>query len=588
MKHNNKITFILFIILLTLFISCENIFEPEDENLGTMERIYENPAFAEGLLMTAYAKLPTNGFVFNDIATDDAVSNNISNPYLKMATGQWSAYFNPVGLWNNCISAIFYLNKFISVIDTVTWKWTESELNRLYKIRLKGEAYALRGVFEYYLLVTIGGVGNNGELLGIPLYGEFIEPDGFFNIPRASFTQSVNQIYADYDKALEYLTMDDYGDITSLSELPEGLKNISSVANYNLVFGKDIIHRISGKTIKALKARVALLEASPAFSTEDVALWEKTANYAALVLDKIGGVSGLDPNGHQFYKANLVDAIDISKGKDQKEAIWRNARGGSLSLESRVFPPSLYGKGDVNPTQNLVDAFPMVNGFPINDPQSLYNPTKPYENRDPRLSLYILYNNSVLRGENIKTEAGGGINAKDSIPQSTRTGYYLRKLVREDVNLNPVGPSAKDHYNMHMRYTELFLIYAEAANEAWGPEGTGAHTYSSKDVLRAIRKRGGIKQPDLYLNSISSKEEMRKLIRNERRIELCFEGFRFWDLRRWKEDLTNPAKGVNINGNNYTVVQVEDRKYDNSYMTYGPLPETELLKYDALIQNRGW
>jgi len=349
-----------------------------------------------------------------------------------------------------------------------------------------------------------------------------------------------------------------------------------------------MIHRISGKTVKALKARVALLEASPAFSTEDVALWEKTANYAALVLDKIGGISGLDPNGHQFYKANLVDAIDISKGKDQKEAIWRNARGASLSLESRVFPPSLYGKGDVNPTQNLVDAFPMVNGFPINDPQSLYNPAKPYENRDPRLSLYILFNNSVLKGEIIKTEAGGGINAKDSIPQSTRTGYYLRKLVREDVNLNPVGSSAKDHYNMHMRYTELFLIYAEAANEAWGPEGTGAHAYSSKDVLRAIRKRGGIKQPDLYLNSISSKEEMRKLIRNERRIELCFEGFRFWDLRRWKEDLTNPAKGVNINGNNYTVVQVEDRKYDNSYMIYGPLPDTEVLKYNALIQNKGW
>ncbi len=81
---------------------------------------------------------------------------------------------------------------------------------------------------------------------------------------------------------------------------------------------------------------------------------------------------------------------------------------------------------------------------------------------------------------------------------------------------------------------------------------------------------------------------MRKLIRNERRIELCFEGFRFWDLRRWKEDLTDPAKGVNINGNNHTVVQVEDRKYDNSYMIYGPLPDTEVLKYNALIQNKGW
>lgn len=587
MKHNKLYIFIILTLSIQ-FISCENIFEPEDENLGTMDRVYQNPAFAEGLLMTAYIKLPTNGFSFNDLATDDAVSNDKSNGYRRMATGQWSAQYNPASLWDNSISAIFYLNKFISVIDTVTWKWTDSELNRLYKVRLKGEAYALRGLFEYYLLVTTGGIGSDGELLGIPLYSNFIESGSNFNIPRASFTESVNQIYTDFDKALEYLTMNDYGDIGSLSELPVGLEDIKSVANYNLVFGKDIIHRISGKIIKALKARVALLEASPAYSGGDVVLWEKAANYAAEVLDKIGGISGLDPNGHRFYNAGFIDAIDMSKGKDQKEVLWRNAKYSSLSLETRLFPPSLYGKGDVNPTQNLVDAFPMVNGFPITDPKSLYDQEKPYINRDPRLSLYILYNNSVLRGVNIKTGVGGGINAKDSITQSTRTGYYIRKLLREDVNLDPVSLASKDHYNIHMRYTELFLIYAEAANEAWGPEGVGTHSFSSKDVIRAIRKRAAIKQPDLYLASISTKEEMRKLIRNERRIELCFEGFRFWDLRRWKENLTESAMGINISDGNYTIVQVEDRKYDNSFMIYGPLPYNEVLKYNSLIQNKGW
>ncbi|ULB34755.1 RagB/SusD family nutrient uptake outer membrane protein [Proteiniphilum propionicum] len=587
MKHNKAYIFIILILSIP-FISCENIFEAEDENLGTMDRIYQNPAFAEGLLMTAYIKLPTNGLSFNDLATDDAVSNDESNGYRRMATGQWSAQYNPASLWDSSISAIFYLNKFISVIDTVTWKWTDSELNRLYKVRLRGEAYALRGLFEYYLLVTTGGIGGGGELLGIPLYNNFIESDGNFNIPRASFRESVDQIYADFDKALEYLTMDDYGDISSLSELPEGLEDIKSVANYNLVFGKDIVHRISGKIIKALKARVALLEASPAFSAGDIVLWEKAANYAAEVLDKIGGISGLDPNGHRFYNGSFIDAIDMSKGKDQKEVLWRNAKYSSLSLETRLFPPSLYGQGDVNPTQNLVDAFPMANGFPITDPESLFDQEKPYVNRDPRLSLYILHNNSVLKGENIQTGAGGGINAKDSISQSTRTGYYIRKLLREDVNLDPVARISKDHYSIHMRYTELFLIYAEAANEAWGPEGVGAHSYSSKDVIRAIRKRAGITQPDLFLASVSTKEEMRELIRNERRIELCFEGFRFWDLRRWKEDLTESAKGINISDSNYTIVQVEDRKYDNSFMIYGPLPYNDILKYNSLIQNKGW
>jgi hypothetical protein len=133
----------------------------------------------------------------------------------------------------------------------------------------------------------------------------------------------------------------------------------------------------------------------------------------------------------------------------------------------------------------------------------------------------------------------------------------------------------------------LYLNYAEAANEAWGPDGKGNNTFSAREVIAAIRKRAGITQPDAYLTSLTSKEQMRALIRNERRIELCFEGFRFWDLRRWKEDLTVPAKGVKIDGTNYTYFNVEERAYDNGYMHYGPIPDKEVLKF-SLIQNKGW
>jgi starch-binding outer membrane protein, SusD/RagB family len=580
--------FLILILSINLF-SCENIFESEDENLGTIDRVYQNPAFAEGLLLTAYIKLPTNSLTFSEMATDDAVSNDKTNSFLRMATGEWSALYNPVGQWTTANSAIFYINKFLTVVDSVQWKWSSNELDTLYKIRFKGEAYALRGLFEYYLLNSIGGVGTDGQLLGIPIYDKFIESDGDFNIPRATFKQSVDQIYADFDKALEYLTMDDYGDITSLSQVPNSLKSIvTDKANYNSVFGSDIIHRVSGRVVKALKARVALLAASPAFSDGDVTLWEDAANDAAVVLDKIGGVSGLDPNGHRYYLPVYIDAINMSKGVDQKEIIWRNALGLSLSLETRCFPPSLYGVGDVNPTQNLVDAFPAVNGYPITSTESLYDPANPYANRDPRLALYILYNNGKFKSKTITTGVGGGVNAKDSISQSTRTGYYLRKFLREDVNLDPISQTTKNHYRTHMRYTELFLIYAEAANEAWGPDGTGTHAYSARSVIAAIRKRAGIKQPDKYLASMTTKEDMRTLIHNERRLELCFEGFRFWDVRRWKEDLTQPAKGVNISGTNYNVVNVEDRNYDNSYMIYGPVSKNEILKYNALIQNKGW
>lgn len=579
-----KTNIIKILVFSLVFVSCQDMFEPVNDNHSTYERVLRDPTFAEGLLMTAYSKIPTNGLSFNETATDDAVTNDKLSSYLRMATGEWSALFNPVNEWDRCNSAVMYLNEFINVIDSVVWKWTDNELNMLYCKRFYGEAYALKGLFRYHLLQTVGGKDAAGNLLGIPLY----EDKSNFNIPRASFEESVKQIYADFDKALGYLTMDDYKNVNTQDELPAGFSGVN-ITNYNEVFGIRVNQRISGRIVKALKARVALLAASPAFSNNNPALWENAANLSGVVLQSNGGISGLDPNGHRFYDAARVDAITlIQSGADQKEIIWRRAIVNSNDREKNNFPPSLFGIATVNPTHNLVESFPMASGLPIDAPASGYNPNNPYANRDPRLAMYIVCNGGQLSGKTIRTGEGAGQDGKDSIATSTRTGYYLKKLLREDVNLNPVSTNTKKHFEVHMRYTELFLIYAEAANEAWGPDGRGAFAFSAREVIAALRKRAGIAQPDTYLASVSSKEDMRQLIRNERRIELCFEGFRFWDLRRWKLDLTEPAKGVNIKNNEITVVEVERRLYDNDYMHYGPIPETEITKYNALVQNQGW
>lgn len=148
--------------------------------------------------------------------------------------------------------------------------------------------------------------------------------------------------------------------------------------------------------------------------------------------------------------------------------------------------------------------------------------------------------------------------------------------------------NTQQHYTSRMRYTELYLIYAEAANEAWGPKGTGAHGFSAYDVISRIRERAGITQPDAYLEAMAQDPtSMRELIRNERRLELCFEGFRFWDIRRWGNDLTTPASGVSITNNTHQTITVENRVFED-YMQYGPIPFSEVLKYDKLIQNQGW
>ena len=250
----------------------------------------------------------------------------------------------------------------------------------------------------------------------------------------------------------------------------------------------------------------------------------------------------------------------------------------------------------MNPTQNLVDAFPAANGFPISDSRSGYDAQNPYANRDPRLDTYIIHDGSIagVNGSVIRTGSKSGTN--DGIDKveskSTRTGYYMKKRLRMNVNCDPSATSGQTHITPRIRLTEIFLNYAEAANEAWGPKGTGSHGYSAYDVIKAIRQRAGITDTQYLDECAANKDMMRQLIRNERRLELCFESFRFWDLRRWKADLTETARGLDVNedlsGFTYTPLNnVEVRAYQ-SYQNYGPIPQSEVLKYNNLQQNDGW
>ncbi|MDR0699680.1 MAG: RagB/SusD family nutrient uptake outer membrane protein [Tannerella sp.] len=577
--------FLISFISVALLAGCEWGLEPENDNHSAFDRVFEDPSFAEGLLIRSYIYLPTNDYRFDEPATDDAVTNDLVNSYLRIAKGEWTALYNPQNLWDNCNRGILYANQFLDIVEMINWKPTDKEINDLFIRRLTGEAYAIRGIMKYYLIRNHAGPGASGKLMGIPIYDKFLENEDFFK-PRDGFAESVQSAYNDFDKALACLPAD-YGNV---SVVPDRFGEVKDAYSYNYVMGDATQQRISGRHVKAFRARLALLEASPAFNlNNDVSLWEKAANMTAELLNDIDGVNGNDPMGHQFYLKTQIDNGNLTANdkKDQPEMLWRRPVTSGRTWETNNFPPTLYGNGRINPTQNLVDAFPMKNGYPIHNPQSGYNPDKPYENRDPRLALYIIHDGSTFKSAKINTGVGAGDNGLNAKVNSTRTGYYLKKLLREDVNVNPASVQDQQHIVTHIRYTELFLNYAEAANEAWGPVSSSTHAYSSKDVIAAIRKRAGIDQPDEYIAAITTKEEMRELIRNERRLELCFESFRFWDLRRWKADLNEPARGVRIENGAYNYFTVEERTYDNSYMHYGPVPYNEALKY-GLEQNAGW
>jgi hypothetical protein len=345
---------------------------------------------------------------------------------------------------------------------------------------------------------------------------------------------------------------------------------------------------MSGRIALAVKAQAALLAASPVYTAGTNTTWEDAANYSGELLQLNGGISGLAADGDNWY--NDTGMSSIGSGANPPEIIWRTNIGQSNDLEAEHFPPTLFGDGRMNPTQDLVDAFPMENGYPIDHPNSNYDSSDPYQDRVALLDEYILVNGGVAGVNNttIITAADGTTNdALNQVSTSTRTGYYMKKLLRQDVNLDPNATNEQLHYVPRIRYTEIYLTYAEAANEAWGPNGTGSFGFSAYEVIEAIRARQGVSQPDQYLaNEINSTEAMRELIREVRRIELSFENFRFWDLRRWDMNLTTPANGVRITNGNYNVVEVESRDFQ-PYMRFGPVPYDEVLKF-GLEQNFGW
>jgi hypothetical protein len=234
----------------------------------------------------------------------------------------------------------------------------------------------------------------------------------------------------------------------------------------------------------------------------------------------------------------------------------------------------------------------MKNGKEITDPTSGYDPANPYKNRDPRLDYSILHDSSLRKvfAANqpspitlyINTALNPPVPASgDAVYKGTPTGYYIFKMVDPNVINNDLANSSR--CLPLIRYAEILLNFAEATNEVDGP------TTEVYQAVEAIRRRAGLRP--YQLSTGLSQNEMRDIIRKERRIELAYEGHRFFDVRRWMiaeqtENLQMHGLEVDRAGTltSYKLFNVRKHNFTKS-MYLWPLPLQEIAKSPELLQN---
>lgn len=597
MKTVNKMLYVVPVCL-SLLTACNDMWDEKTNNEWDSKYVWSVSDMAQGVLYNAYTAIPTRpdhlDGCFLDVATDNALTNQFGSGLFKLANGQLSATNNPLGNWGSCYQQFQYINSFLEngLTENTKYDKVDPVKDAAYKSRLKGEAFFLRAFWGFKLLQQYGGKSDDGRALGYPIAMHFISQERAADktdFERNTYEECARQIIADCDTAMLYLPLKYEGS--------------------DPVVGVTEVGRATGLAAAALKSRAALYAASPAyqpntcttiqemgrFEVRDDEKYNQQWAYAAMVADTVLRLNGFG----NFYALKAVDLAD-APNTTPAEFLFRTFYN-SRDVEQRNFPPYYLGKANTMPSQNLVDAFPMKNGYPVTVDKEIskYNPDLPYEGRDKRFYLNIYYHKATFGAAGLPIDViYGGKDSPSYDRSATRSGYYLSKfLSNKEALLDPITATNAQHYYPVIRKAEVFLNFAEAANEAWGPKSKdpkGLCKFTAYDVIKSIRSASGGITDTKYLDQMAAdKDSFRKLIQNERRLELAFENQRYYDMRRCLLPLNEPVRGVEVtkdeNGKDiYTVKEVEARTFDNIRYYYSPLPYNECVKNPNLVNNLGW
>jgi hypothetical protein len=546
-----KKIYIILSVTLLLFtaISCKKVLDLQPTSSFSTNNVWTDPAliqvFVNQIYKESVSAFKDGGFGWGS-QTDELYSNFnwcSENTYvLGQATpdNQTSSFplnYSPtLNYWTTLYSTIQKENQFFQNVvqaDTVGYGAQISNM--------KGEVHFLRALCYFELLKRFGGV---------PLITKvYTADDNTFTQSRATWDQTRDFILADINAAIAALPKT-YADNSNDGKATQG-------------------------AALALKSRLLLYAASPYYNTSnDMTRWQAAADAAKAVIDM--GIYALHGNA-STYNTTFTDVFN-------NEVIFSRVFSSSVqedrynTLNRDLSPNGYNGYSAYNVLEQMVEDFDMADGtsFTWNSDTNI----NPYLNRDPRFYADVLYNGAPFQNRNAQFYEGGLDSKTSSLSpwNASKTGYTIRKMVDASYNFN-IQPYSSCQW-VAFRLGEIYLNYAEA-EAALGNSG------EALIYLNKIRQRAGMPNVNAAGTALTN------LIRHERRIELCFEGHRYFDLRRWGIAETGSSNGLGITitptssantSFTYKVMTMQQRVWIPSFYYY-PIPRKEIQINSNLKQN---
>lgn len=488
-------------------------------------------------------------------ACDEAeMALNYSN-VLDYTNGNWTA-LNPKSQWNY-YTPIRAANYFLE--NGLNLEFSDLILNQDYEAQMKRYGryqYEVRLLRAYYYFLLVRAYGD------VPFTTKVLTEAEANSLERTSASQVFDFIISECDVVAPQLPVD----YSKLDNDAAGGTNPEA-------------GRVTRGAALALKARASLYCASKLFNdSENRDLYKRAATASLDVINYCG------ENNITLGKYTDLWGADNWKAS---EMIFVRRVGDTDDPERTNFPIGMENAKSGNcPTQTLVDAYEMKNG---GEP----NQKDPYTGRDPRFAMTIAVNGDKWPNTNpnpLEIYTGGRDAAP--VPYATPTGYYVKKYVDGATDISASTSSGgKRHSWITFRLGEFLLNYAEATFKYFGSADIkdAELTMTAREAVNKVRKRTGVDMPD-FPEGMSSSDFWSRY-KNERMVELAFEGHRFWDVRRWKEGGFTSIGRMLITKNSddsFTYTRSIKALVWDDKMYFYPIPDSEIRKNPNLKQNPGW